>query len=103
VLAVYQAGIDTGQASLVTEAPTWTDFEAAQLPRNRFVALDTDAVTGWVAASAVSQRCPDAGVIEHGVYRRTTHPYQRAMAQDHVRAGLTSSVKTAATVRDAVR
>ena len=52
VLAVYQAGLDTGLASFETVAPTWEAFDAGKLPRHRYVAADaaTGWVVGWVAA-----------------------------------------------------
>jgi L-amino acid N-acyltransferase YncA len=70
VLAVYQAGLDTGQASFETAAPSWEAFDAAKLPLHRHVAADADTgrVLGWTAASPVSGRCVYAGVIEHSVY-----------------------------------
>jgi phosphinothricin acetyltransferase len=40
VLAIYQAGIDEGNATFETHAPTWTEFDAARLPDHRFIALD---------------------------------------------------------------
>lgn len=75
VLAIYQAGLDTGNASFETAAPAWEAFEAARLPDHRHVAADpaTGEVLGWVAASAVSSRCVYAGVIEHSVYVRPGH------------------------------
>lgn len=75
VLAIYQAGIDEGQATFETAAPAWEAFDAAKLPEQRHVALDADGrVLGWVAASAVSKRCVYAGVVEHSVY---VHPDAR--------------------------
>ncbi|MGW0801523.1 N-acetyltransferase family protein [Nonomuraea sp. NPDC002799] len=73
VLAIYQAGLDTGQASFETVAPSWAGFTAARLPDLRYVACDTGSgqVLGWVAASAVSTRSVYAGVVEHSVY---VHP-----------------------------
>jgi L-amino acid N-acyltransferase YncA len=69
VLSIYQDGIDEGDATFETTAPTWTDFDAARLPEHRFVALDDEGtVVGWVAAIAVSDRCVYAGVVEHSVY-----------------------------------
>jgi L-amino acid N-acyltransferase YncA/ubiquinone/menaquinone biosynthesis C-methylase UbiE len=70
VLAVYQAGLDTGRASFETTAPAWEEFDAGKLPRHRYVAADTATgrVLGWAAASQVSGRCVYAGVIEHSVY-----------------------------------
>lgn len=70
VLAVYQAGLDAGDASFETEAPSWEAFDAARLPGHRHVATaeDTGEVLGWVAASPVSSRRAYAGVVEHSVY-----------------------------------
>ncbi|MCX5588583.1 GNAT family N-acetyltransferase [Streptomyces erythrochromogenes] len=76
VLAIYQAGIDEGNATFETTAPTWAEFDAARLPEHRFAALDTGGkVLGWVAATRVSDRCAYAGVVEHSVY---VHPGARA-------------------------
>jgi arsenite methyltransferase len=76
VLAIYQAGLDTGQASFETVAPAWEAFDAARLPGHRHVAADvaTGELLGWVAASAVSSRPVYAGVVEHSVY---VHPGHR--------------------------
>ncbi|MFJ5831669.1 GNAT family N-acetyltransferase [Streptomyces sp. NPDC093089] len=76
VIAIYQAGIDEGNATFETAAPTWEQFDAAKLPEHRFVALSEDGrVLGWVAATKVSDRCAYAGVVEHSVY---VHPDARA-------------------------
>lgn len=71
VLAIYQAGIDEGNATFETMAPDWEMFSAARLPAHRYVAVDDSAVLGWVAASTVSNRCVYAGVVEHSVYVHT--------------------------------
>ncbi|MFV0134389.1 GNAT family N-acetyltransferase [Streptomyces sp. HMX87] len=69
VLAIYQAGIDEGNATFETTAPTWRAFDEAKLPEHRFVALDEHGtVLGWVAATKVSDRCAYTGVVEHSVY-----------------------------------
>ncbi|MEV0382575.1 GNAT family N-acetyltransferase [Nonomuraea sp. NPDC050643] len=77
VLAIYQAGLDTGQAGFETLAPSWEGFTTARLPHLRYVACDTGTgqVLGWVAASAVSARPVYAGVVEHSIY---VHPDCRA-------------------------
>jgi phosphinothricin acetyltransferase len=85
VLEIYRLGIDEGNATFETAAPTWDAFDASHLPDHRFVALDqgpghdldrADAgtVLGWVAAVPVSERCVYAGVVEHSVY---VHPAAR--------------------------
>jgi L-amino acid N-acyltransferase YncA len=68
VLAIYQAGIDEGNATFETRAPDWQAFSAARLPGCRYVAVDGGQVAGWVAVSAVSSRPAYAGVVEHSVY-----------------------------------
>ena len=68
VLAIYQAGLDTGNASFEVRAPDWTRWNAGHLPAHRFVALDNDHVLGWVAVSPVSTRPVYAGVVELSVY-----------------------------------
>ncbi|MEV4011533.1 N-acetyltransferase family protein [Nonomuraea angiospora] len=79
VLAIYQLGIDEGQATFETTAPTWRQFDASKLPAHRHVAIGSldgapGRVLGWVAASAVSERSAYAGVVEHSVY---VHPGAR--------------------------
>lgn len=75
VLAIYQAGIDEGNATFETSAPTWDGFVASKINSLSRVAVDdADAVVGWVAASRVSARPCYAGVIEHSVY---VHPNAR--------------------------
>lgn len=77
VLAIYQAGLDTGEASFETTAPTWADFDAARLPAHRHVAVDaTGEIAGWVAVSPVSGRRVYAGVVEHSIY---VHPGRRQL------------------------
>jgi L-amino acid N-acyltransferase YncA/DNA-binding transcriptional ArsR family regulator len=70
VLAIYQAGLDAGEASFETRAPAWEVFDAKLLPAHRHVAADgtSGAVLGWAAASGVSPRCVYQGVVEHSVY-----------------------------------
>ncbi|MFF8867790.1 GNAT family N-acetyltransferase [Streptomyces sp. NPDC015139] len=74
VLAIYRLGIDEGNATFETTAPTWEAFDAAKLPDHRLVALDGSRVLGWAAVVPVSDRCAYAGVVEHSVY---VHPDAR--------------------------
>lgn len=75
VLAIYQGGIDGGNAGFETTAPTWEAFDAAKLPLHRYVAVDTASgqVVGWVAAGAVSGRRVYRGVVEDSVYVHPGH------------------------------
>lgn len=73
VLRIYQHGIDEGDATFETTAPTWDVFDAGKLPEHRFVALDDGAaskpaVLGYVAVSGISKRACYAGVVELSVY-----------------------------------
>ncbi|WP_369185285.1 N-acetyltransferase family protein [Streptomyces sp. Y1] len=75
VLAIYQLGIDGGDATFETTAPAWEAFDAARLAEHRLVAVDrAGRVLGWAAAVPVSDRCAYAGVVEHSVY---VHPDAR--------------------------
>lgn len=76
VLAIYAAGIDTGDATFETEAPDWARFCAGKLADHRLVAADPSSgeVLGWAALSPVSDRCAYAGVAENAVY---VHPAAR--------------------------
>ena len=75
VLAIYQLGIDEGNATFETAAPDWAAFDAARLPAHRLVELGEDGrVSGWAAVAPVSARSAYAGVVEHSVY---VHPEAR--------------------------
>jgi phosphinothricin acetyltransferase len=74
VLAIYQAGLDGGNASFETVAPTWDAFDASKLPGHRHVAVDGDDLLGWVAVSPTSARAVYTGVVEHSIY---VHPDAR--------------------------
>lgn len=72
MLAIQQAGLDTGNASFETAAPGWDVFDQGKLPLHRHVAVAvTGEVLSWVAASPVPPRPVCRGVIEHSVY---VHP-----------------------------
>jgi L-amino acid N-acyltransferase YncA len=69
VLAIYQAGLDSGDASFETTVPDWQSFLSSKLPAHRLVATDqAGTVVGWVACSPTSSRPVYAGVVEHSVY-----------------------------------
>jgi hypothetical protein len=91
VLAIYQAGIDEGNASFETAAPTWETFDAEKLHEHRLVALDDSdgRVLGWVA---VAQReVIDAGHVRRRTGRRAgqagDQPQQRAAVHRDTQRG----------------
>jgi phosphinothricin acetyltransferase len=55
VLAIYQAGIDTGDATFETAAPDWAAFTAGRLPEHRLVAVTVSARTERAPASGGPQ------------------------------------------------
>jgi phosphinothricin acetyltransferase len=73
VLAIYQAGLDGGEASFEIDAPDWTAFDKSCLAEHRFVAAGDDGrVLGWAAVKPVSPRAVYAGVVELSVYVAAT-------------------------------
>jgi L-amino acid N-acyltransferase YncA len=72
VLAIYEAGIETGLATFETTVPDWSTWTAAHRPDCRFVARNADGrVLGWTAVTQVSSRCVYEGVVEESVYIAT--------------------------------
>jgi len=97
VLAIYQAGIDTGNATFEVSAPDWASFCAERLPGQRLVAAEpsTGRVLGWAALSPVSDRCVYGGVAENAVYvdpaarwRGIGEALLRALIESAERAGI---------------
>ena len=75
VLAIYQAGIDEGNATFETRAPGWEEFTAARLARHRYVAVTRDRRPGLGGrVTGVGPAASTRGVVEHSVY---VHPDAR--------------------------
>jgi phosphinothricin acetyltransferase len=68
VARIYAEGIATGDATFETDVPSWEHWDAGHLAEHRFVAVRDGAVVGFVAVSAVSDRCVYGGVVENSVY-----------------------------------
>jgi L-amino acid N-acyltransferase YncA len=68
VARIYAEGIATGQATFETSVPEWERWDRGHLAEHRFVALREGLVVGWVAVSAISDRCVYDGVVENSVY-----------------------------------
>lgn len=69
VLGIYQDGLDTGNASFETLAPTWERWDAAHLLDHRYVCVEAAGrLIGWVALAPVSSRLVYAGVAELSIF-----------------------------------
>lgn len=68
VRAIYQSGLATGNANFSSQVPGWEEWDNAHLKSCRLVMTDDDKVLGWVAITAISDRCVYAGVAEVSVY-----------------------------------
>jgi phosphinothricin acetyltransferase len=68
VLAIYEEGIATRNATFEAEPPSWEQWDSAHLAYCRFVARAKDLVIGWGALSPVSRRHCYRGVAEVSVY-----------------------------------
>lgn len=73
VRAIYQQGIDAGQATFETEVPSREQWEASHHGFGRIVARSVDRVVGWAALSPVSRRACYAGVAEVSIYVAADH------------------------------
>jgi phosphinothricin acetyltransferase len=69
VARIYQAGIDTGDATFEHLVPSWEDWSRARLAQPRLVARDESGeVRGWAALSLVSARAVYRGVGAISIY-----------------------------------
>jgi phosphinothricin acetyltransferase len=68
VRSIFEQGIAGGNATFETEAPSWDAWDRSQLDGQRWVAVESGRVVGWVAAHPVSSRPCYRGVVEHSVY-----------------------------------
>lgn len=73
VLAIYQAGIDAGDATFESKAPDWPDWTAAHHRHSRLVADSGGTVIGWAALAPVSRRKVYCGVAEVSIYVAAEH------------------------------
>ena len=73
VKLIYQKGIDTGNATFQTSAPSWEDWDQSHLVSCRIAMQEDSKVVGWAALTPVSSRCVYAGVAEVSVYVDPAH------------------------------
>lgn len=77
VRAIYEMGLQTGNASWETQGQTWEQFSRKKIMETVFVAVDANddsKVLGWVGAAKASTRSVFHGVVEDSIY---THPDAR--------------------------
>ncbi|MCD0465200.1 GNAT family N-acetyltransferase [Flavobacterium sp. ENC] len=68
VKSIYEKGIETGNATFQTSAPSWEDWNLSHLTSCRIVIENDNRLIGWAALTPVSSRCVYAGVAEVSVY-----------------------------------
>ncbi|TSD65693.1 helix-turn-helix domain-containing GNAT family N-acetyltransferase [Aeromicrobium piscarium] len=68
VLAIYEEGLATRNATFETQVPTAAQLRAKWLPAMAWVAVLDGRVVGWTAIQATSERACYAGVGESSVY-----------------------------------
>ncbi|MBP1082447.1 GNAT family N-acetyltransferase [Bacillus capparidis] len=68
VQTIYIKGIETGNATFETEAPSWEKWDIDHLQFGRLVALQGNQIVGWVALSPYSSRPVYRGVAGVSIY-----------------------------------
>jgi L-amino acid N-acyltransferase YncA len=69
VAAIYQEGIDTGNATFaITPPSSWNDWCKSKINTCSIVAREDNVILGWAAISPVSERCVYRGVAEVSIY-----------------------------------
>ena len=71
VKIIYEEGINTGNATFQTDAPSWKEWDNAHIKTCRILATQNIEVLGWAALTSVSSRSVYAGVAEVSVYVTT--------------------------------
>ncbi|MBC8152203.1 MAG: N-acetyltransferase [Bacteroidetes bacterium] len=71
--AIYQQGIDTGDATMETQAPPPEKMALSYLETPQLVIEQAGAVVGYALLTAVSGRCVYAGVAEVSLYVSASH------------------------------
>ncbi|HUT20634.1 MAG TPA: GNAT family N-acetyltransferase [Anaerolineae bacterium] len=68
ILAIYETGIATRNATFETAVPSWAEWDQRHHPHSRFVYEEEGQVLGWVALAPVSPRQVYRGVAEISIY-----------------------------------
>ncbi|WP_454047508.1 N-acetyltransferase family protein [Chryseobacterium sp. Marseille-Q8038] len=73
IAEIYRQGLETGNATFETSVPLWEKWDKGKLKHSRLAAVIDGVVVGWVALSAVSDRCVYGGVAEVSIYISNDH------------------------------
>ena len=73
ITAIYQQGIDTGNATLETQAPAPEVMANSYMSSPQLVAEENEEIIGYALLTAVSGRCVYAGVAEVSLYIHAAH------------------------------
>lgn len=65
---IFIEGINTGNATFETKAPTWEEWDKGHFSVSRLVAREGNDVIGWAALSPISSREAHSGVGEVSIY-----------------------------------
>ena len=68
ICAIYETGIQTGNATFETKSPTANEWDKKFHPSLRFVYEIEGIVVGWISVTPVSAREIYKGVVEVSVY-----------------------------------
>ncbi|ETN96982.1 GNAT family N-acetyltransferase [Zhouia amylolytica] len=68
VAQIYQAGIDSENATFEVNVPTYQEWDQKHLPFGRIALFDKNKMVGWASLSRVSQREVYNGVAEVSIY-----------------------------------
>lgn len=95
VVAIYQEGLASGNATFETKAPAWEAWDTGHRPDCRLVIKTDGRVAGWAALSPVSRRQVYAGVAEVSIYlaeavrgRGLGRALMQALIEESERAGI---------------
>ncbi len=68
VKSIFNEGIATGNATFITECPSWEEWDRNHLKNCRLVVKSNNKVIGWAALSPFSGVCAYTGVAEVSIY-----------------------------------
>ena len=68
ILAIYESGIVTRNATFETVIPSWEEWDGRHHRHSRLVYEEDGQVLGWVALAPVSSRQAYCGVAEVSIY-----------------------------------